>query len=653
MSLPFHKPISSRIRFFRKSAKGLRHKLCSLLCVGILVLLPCGCSASETPSDGNHQLPSTEHSPAPSQEGLPSKEDSFSAFLDEFFKEYATSDSLSLHYTVAHPEKLNLETPSVSLGHGNLASLTASNDTAKQYLDRLHSFSRETLTADKQLYYDLIAYALENSILPEEAILYDTPLGPSTGLQTQLPVLLAEYRFSSLEDVEDYFLLLNDMPRYFSELCDFEKARSAAGTQSCAEVLSRILLQCNSFVEDPGNNFLIESFRDRLTVLPELTAEQTAELCIRNQKLVFTKVIPAYEQLIETLKSLLDTSVPAAGLAAFPGGADYYASLVKSNTGSAKSIPELEQMLQDALTKNMLTMFTLYESEALRKELETYQKEGLSIKTTSGSASDTASLPDTDNPHTTTAPETKTTSSDNFSSAILQQLQSLICSDFPAPADASFRVETVHPSLEDFISPAFYLVPPFDNYKENVIYINNTKCSAESLYSTLAHEGYPGHLYQNTYFAATAPHPVRMLLNFTGYDEGWGTYAELYSYRYADCSEELRQFLIAEQVAGLCLYSLSDIRIHYHGEDLTTVSSFLQKYGFTPESAEEIFYTQLAEPGIYLPYSVGYLEFCELRDLYLEIEGTNASLLPFHTFLLETGPAPFDLLRQRLKEEFR
>lgn len=647
MSLPFYTYRCLKKHGLRKITKPLRHSLYTILCCGIMVLFSCGCAETKPTADNNHNSQSADHFPAPSTGILSSQED-FSVFLDEFFREYATTDSLSLHYTVSHPEQLNLEKPEISLGHFGLASLAASNETAKQYLDRLHSFSREMLTADEQLYYDLISYALENSIQPEETFLYDTPLGPSTGLQTQLPVLLAEYRFSSLQDVEDYFLLLNDMPRYFSELCDFEKARSAAGTQSCAEVLSRILLQCNSFVEDPGNNFLIESFRDRLSVLSELTAEQTAELCIRNQKLVFTKVIPAYEQLTETLKSLIDTAVPAAGLASFPGGADYYASLVKSNTGSEKSIPELEQMLSDALTKNMLTMFTLYESESLRKELKAYQEDGLSVKATSENTPITASSSDLSK----STAGVYSTSTSELSLSVLGQLQTEICNDFPMPADASFRVESVHPSLEDFISPAFYLIPPFDNYKENVIYINNTKCAVESLYSTLAHEGYPGHLYQNTYFSSTSPHPVRMLLNFTGYDEGWGTYAELYAYQYADCSEELRQFLIAEQVAGLCLYSLSDIRIHYYGDDLSAVSALLQKYGFSPESAEELFYTQLAEPGIYLPYSVGYLEICELRDFYLSIKGTEASLLPFHTFLLETGPAPFDLLKQLILSEF-
>ncbi|MBR6537637.1 MAG: DUF885 domain-containing protein [Lachnospiraceae bacterium] len=571
-------------------------------------------------------------------------EDSFSVFLDEFFQEYATADSLSFHYTVSHPEELNLELPAPSLGQFSKESLLASNNTAAHYLTRLQSFSKESLTTDEQFTYDLVGYALTQSILPEETLLYDSPLGPTTGLQTQLPVLLAEYRFSSLKDVEDYFLLLEDMPRYFSQLCDFERARSAAGTGSCAEVLSRILLQCKAFVEDPGNNFLIESFRDRLTVLPDLTPEQTAELCIRNQKLVFTKAIPAYEQLIETLEGLIDTSVPAVGLAAFPGGAGYYESLVKSNTGSDKSIEELELMLQKALTENMRIMAVLYQSKTLQEELKVYQKQGLSMQ----SASSDISAETAGSSAAGVGNTTHSVSATEHSSGVLTQLQTRICNDFPAPAEASFRVESVHPSLEDFISPAFYLVPPFDCYTDNVIYINGAKCSAESLYSTLAHEGYPGHLYQNTFFASTSPHPVRMLLNFTGYDEGWGTYAELYSYQYADCSEELRRFLIAEQIAGLCLYSLSDIRIHYHGADFTAVSAFLQEYGFSPEAAEEIFYTQLAEPGIYLPYSVGYLEICELRDLYLNLEGADASLLPFHTFLLETGPAPFKLLKEAL-----
>jgi len=591
------------------------------LCIGSLLLLPVGC-ASGTSSE----------SPVPQHSSV-SETAAFSSFLDTFFKDYATSDSLSLHYTLSDPELLGINAPEVTLGEFGVDAMLASNQKSADYLTQLRTFSKDTLDEENRLLYELLEYALEHSTVSEEAMLYDSPLGPSTGLQTQLPILLAEYRFSSLKDVEEYFLLLEDLPNYFSDLCAFEEARSAADTQSCSEVLSRIVLQCKSFVEDPGNNFLIESFQDRLSVLPDLDATQIAGLCIRNQKLIFTKVIPAYEQLIETLESLSEPSVPEQGLAAFPEGASYYEDLVQSSTGSSRSMEEIEAMLEQAFKESMLTMVTLYASDSLKKELETYQNEGLHV------ASDSV------------VTEQETAATSDYSTGVLKQLQEQILTDFPAPADATFRVETVHPSLEEFISPALYLVPPLDSYKENVIYINRAKCASESLFSTLAHEGYPGHLYQNTYFASTSPHPVRMLLNFTGYDEGWGTYGELYSYRYADCSEELRQFLIAEQVAGLCLYSLSDIRIHYHGESKESVLSFLTEYGFSAENAEEVFYTQLGEPGIYLPYSVGYLELCKLRDRYLSVKEDDASLLTFHTFLLETGPAPFAILAQRLEQE--
>ncbi len=575
-----------------------------------------------------------------SRDKEPANTASFPSFLVELFQEYAASDSLSLHYTIQDPELLEINEPEVTLGHFGKDTLLAANRSATDYLNRLHEFSRDTLSPSEQLIYDLLEYTFTNSRFPEETVLYDSPLGPTTGLQTQLPVLLAEYRFYTMKDVENYFLLLQDLPNYFEELCEFERLRSAAGTQSCNEVLERIILQCNSFVEDPGNNFLIESFKDRLVSLPGLTATQIATLCMENQHLVLTKVIPAYELLIETLTGLLDSSVSPKGLCALTEGTAYYEYLVRNNTGSDRSIEEIESMLEQALTENMLTMITLYNEKELQEELKLYLEQGLHLQESSDTAVNTLSA-------------SSSVDITEYSSGVLSALRDRISSDFPAPADVSCEVRSVHPSLEDFISPALFLVPPLDAYTENIIYINQAKCSKESLFSTLAHEGYPGHLYQNTYFAATNPHPVRMLLNFTGYDEGWGTYAELYSYQYADCSEQLRQFLTAEQIAGLCLYSLSDIRIHYHGASLDSIQALFEKYGISAESAGEIYYTQLAEPAVYLPYSVGYLELCSLREQYFKLAGENSSLLPFHTFLLETGPAPFSILRTHLETKFQ
>ncbi|MGN1084328.1 MAG: DUF885 family protein, partial [Lachnospiraceae bacterium] len=345
--------LSHKFRASRLNPDAFFSPLKAFLFLCFLFILPLfsGCSsAAKTAPDAGTPTGVLHVSDAPD-----TSSGSFTGFLDELFRQYVTADSLSLHYTLNHPETMRITKPPVTLGRLSAEELQTSNAAAKKNLELLSSFSRDSLERSEQFTYDLAEYALKNSILPEGTELYDTPLGPTTGLQTQLPVLLAEYRFSSPSDVEDYFLLLADLPNYFSDVCAFERERSAAGTQSCAEVLSRIILQCKAFIENPEDNFLIAGFRDRLLALPDLTATQTAELCVRNQNLVFTKVIPAYELLIDTLRELSDPSVPSCGLCALPNGIAYYEYLVRSTTGSDRSIDELEELLQTALFDSLLT----------------------------------------------------------------------------------------------------------------------------------------------------------------------------------------------------------------------------------------------------------------------------------------------------------
>ena len=75
--------------------------------------------------------------------------------------------------------------------------------------------------------------------------------------------------------------------------------------------------------------------------------------------------------------------------------------------------------------------------------------------------------------------------------------------------------------MEEYLSPAFYLVPPIDDFWQNTIYINEASTPIGlDLFTTLAHEGYPGHLYQTVYYLLySKEHQVpniRHILNFNG-----------------------------------------------------------------------------------------------------------------------------------------
>lgn len=100
--------------------------------------------------------------------------------------------------------------------------------------------------------------------------------------------------------------------------------------------------------------------------------------------------------------------------------------------------------------------------------------------------------------------------SENDPKIILQTLQSSLKEDFPDAVSSQYTLKYVPESLEDSMNPAFYMIPPVDVTDSNVIYLNNSQITDNlSLFTTLAHEGYPGHLYQQSAFSATDPDPLQ------------------------------------------------------------------------------------------------------------------------------------------------
>ena len=141
--------------------------------------------------------------------------------------------------------------------------------------------------------------------------LYQEPLSPTLGIQAQLPVLLAEYRFYSQSDVNDYLLLLNSIDSYFQSILVFEGKKADAGLFMADYVADDIMEQCNSFIEQADSNFLIETFNDKLESLEDLTEEEKRNYQAANTSAVKNRVIPAYQLLIEGLSSLKGRGINA------------------------------------------------------------------------------------------------------------------------------------------------------------------------------------------------------------------------------------------------------------------------------------------------------------------------------------------------------
>lgn len=540
----------------------------------------------------------------------------FNRFTDSIFLSDVSANSFNLHFYLKNPTIYGIDDAPDIIGSINYNDMKNSESYYLNLINTLKKFNYDELNKEGQITYDILMHYLSTELaFPDVCLNYEL-LSPTVGIQAQLPVLLSQYTFDDEHDVVTYLKLLDSLPAYFDEILAFERVKSENGTFMSLQTADDIIAQCTSFI-DGNASFLIETFNERIDKLPQLSKKQKSQYISTNNSAVENKILLAYQNLINGLASLKKSCKNNLGLCYYENGKNYYQYLVASYTGSSRTITDIESMIKDRLHTDSVILAALTTDTDVYKDI------------------------------------VKHSSSDNSTSPekILKKLIEKMKTSFPPIASEHYTVSYVPKSLEDYLSPAFYLSPPIDDPHNNRIFINNsTNYSGEDLFATLAHEGYPGHLYQTTYFSHSEPALIRHLLDFGGYTEGWATYVELYSYSFRYDKPDLVKALKASTSYSLALYCLADIGINYHGWSFEDTCSYFTSHGIDDkEIIKEIFDTMIAEPANYLQYYVGYLEILELKTKMKNLHGDNYTDLAFHTYILEMGPAPFEVLEKYIK----
>ena len=544
---------------------------------------------------------------------------SFDDYLNDLFCQQVTSSTINLHYTLKNPENYGITGYTVTYGDITEESRKARVADLENIRSAMKSFDSGKLSKEQQMTYDILKEEVETELSATELFLYEEVLRPSTGIQAELPVLLAEYAFYDEGDVQDYLTLLSKTKSYFRQILLFEMEKANNGLFMPQFAAEDIIRQCRNFIADKEKNYLLDTFDNKLEAMAELNGKQKESYRQQNLRAVMEVVIPAYEMLIKGLETMKASGKNQQGLRHLPEGMEYYEYLVKAYTGSDHSVEELQEATASQRAEDM--------TEAARLI--------------------------SDHPELLTQAASYTFDQQD-PTAILQELQEKMQADFPAPPDTSFAVKYVHPSLEEYMAPAFYLAIPIDDISQNAIHINgSSQYQKLKLYTTLAHEGFPGHLYQNVMERSQGFPPMRSLLGTSGYSEGWATYVEMISYSYADIDADLGQLLMRDQSALLSLYATADMGIHYDGWSLQEMMGFFGEYQITDEEIlTDVYQLIVEEPAHYLKYYIGYLEFLSLKDTARGMYGERYSDYRFHGALMRMGPAQFSVLEKYLPEYY-
>lgn len=544
---------------------------------------------------------------------------SFSEFCTTLFREEMKSNTMNLHFTLKDPKAAGIDSYEITLGSLSGDSPHNQARQLKKLSEELKKYSHRSLKGKDRLTCRLLSDYISRQQNLAAYPYYDEPLTPSGGVTSQLPVLLAEYTFRNTRDIKDYLGLLSQMDTYFLGILDYEQKKADAGLFMSDEACLKVIEGCEVFTEHPDDNFLIDTFSNRLNAMDGLTDTQKNAYLKQHSKVLSDHVIPAYSHMIKGLTVLLGRGHNNWGLCNFPEGKAYYEAVVSADTGCDDSVEDLFSQIAKARREDLTFCQNLLEKNP---------------KLASQSPKPDAALKE--------------------ENAMISWLQKEILTDFPAPPQTEVEICHVDPALSEYLAPAFYITAPIDDISHNRIYINDAKNNTDIYYfTTLAHEGYPGHLYQTICTSSYGAPEVLSLLNYPGYTEGWATYTEMQSFYYAGLNPDLASLLQHNQAATLSLYATADIGIHYFGWEKEKNAAFWSEYGVDDTATiKRITDLILEEPGNYLKYYVGYLKFRQMRE-QLALENKSFSVSAFHEAILRTGPSPFSVLEETVRDQLK
>ncbi len=579
----------------------------------------------------------------------------FRACTNTIFTTDISGNPLNLHYTLAYPESSDIKDYSLSLGTFDPTQLSGQKILLENRRTMINAFPARDLSPDNRLTQQILSLYYETQLLPARQYLLDEALSPSLGTQAQLPILLAEYTFRKEDDVRNYLKLLTSVDSYLESILSFEKLKAQNGTFMSDATADRIISQCSAFIKDPDDNYLASVFSEKIQSLSGISEQKKAAYQKLHNQILTGQVLPAYQSLIDGLYLLKGSGKNPGGLCQFAGGKAYYEYLIKSSCGIYDTVPEIQSRLIHQFQTDLSLATKLMGSSTATP---TFAKDVFlpiskaETGTPSGIFSFSAGLIDAASGLSfTSTPSAAETSPEQ----ILEDLQKQIQTDFPAVPSTSYEVKYVHPDLEEHLSPAFYLTPPIDTLSPNDIYINrHANMSGLELYTTLAHEGFPGHLYQTITFASSAPDPVRYLPAMGGYVEGWATYAESFAYTYYQPDSTDGQLAWLNRSLNLCMMSLLDTVIHYNSWNQERCATFLSQLGITDNTIQkEIYQVIVEDPANYLKYYLGYLQFLDLQQEVRELAGDAFHLHSFHQKVLSAGPCQFPILKQWILTQYK
>lgn len=585
--------------------KKIRRAAVGLLCIGLLCLTAsCGKLKKATPEE---------------------VQASFDLFCDELVAGIIASDPISAHFLVTDPSDYGVEfqDEDITLGEISLELIQGSFESNASCLRHLQMYDRDDLTEQQKLTYDTLLDYLEVQTAYKGSEYMNNYFGPMSGIVANLSTNFVEYVFYEKDDVDVYLTLLADVDRYMEQIFALTREQAAAGYFLSDDNADDVIEQCEKILNAEVEP-MIATFEDKMETL-DLSASEKAEYIKRNKECVEKSYLPVYEKTISLMKELKGSRSNEGGLGAYGDeGRKYYEAIIKDDTSCKMSPEELAEFL-DGKVSDLLkeaTAIAISDADSYTEAFE-YQ-------------------PDFETPE-----------------EVFEFLIKNVEKDFPKPVTTKYHIEYQNKACEVDGMVAYYVKSRIDDIHMNNVKVNGSAVEGDSLslYTTLAHEGYPGHLYQHTAFCSkNEVHDVRKMLDFIGATEGWAQYVSNCALDYLDISDNTKRMIYINDLLTYVVVSRVDVGVNYEGWDLDDTYAYLKdffevdrNYDDEDNTVKYFYNTVTGDPGSFIPYTVGYIKMIDLRERAQKELGDRFDAVEYHQWIGDIGVTSFGIYEEQLE----
>lgn len=213
----------------------------------------------------------------------------------------------------------------------------------------------------------------------------------------------------------------------------------------------------------------------------------------------------------------------------------------------------------------------------------------------------------------------------------------------PLKTNPKISFKLADETVQEFASyVAYYATSPYDKMADTEYVTTNPSklTEATDTFFTLAHEGYPGHLYDHVFEKENNMPYLQMLLGTLGIGEGWAQYAAYaVSMKIASSPERTNaEQFVAEYTAkyNLVNYLWSAYLEFVVNYKMYSVSELTSKFYYPESTALEIIHAFDENVAGYAPYGVGFIKLLDAHKTAKNAD-PNYNEADFNEYLMLGG----------------